>query len=177
MGAYRLPIRRTLLTLAGILAVPVLAAMVLLAAAVAPALAGYRAVPVTTTAFLPYLEPGSVMVQQPVPPAQLQPGDRISFSADAYGDRVFTHDVVSVTSMQGVVELKTTPLGDPTVWTWLVPPSQPVGRLVYVVPFAGRLLDAFSSPIVSIVPAMLGGLLLWWALQRPAKPADPRPEA
>lgn len=172
------PVWRWLIqTALSLLLLAALAVATLLVAALAPGLAGYRSVPVTTAAYEPYIADGSVMVQQPTLPADLPVGATISFSSDRYGDRVFTHELVAVNPMQGVVELRTRPLGDQAEYTWLVAPNQPVGKLVYVVPRAGQVVALLGSPQASLIPTAIGGLLLWWTLRRSTAAGQPRSDS
>jgi len=148
----------------------VLLAVVILtfAAAVVPSLLGYRTISVEATGLAPDIPQGAVIVEEAVPPLQLHPGDVVSFMSDRQPGAVLTHRVVSVTPVSVTVQLRTVPLGtsDRLESSWVIHSAQPVGRMVYWVPFVGTVLGAAGGPYLSWGLIAIGGVLLF-AFMRP----------
>jgi signal peptidase len=154
-------------------AAAVLLVMFGMAAALGPALLGFRTLVVETPSLEPAVPHGAVMVQEVVPPALLRPGDLISFTADRNPGVVFTHRVLRVRPETAAVELRTQGPSGGEEELWLVHPGQPVGRLVYWIPLVGVVARHLTGPLAWGVLIVVGVLLMWFAL-RPSRVFAPR---
>lgn len=146
-----------------------------LAAALAPDFAGNHSIAVDSTGLQPAIPQGAMLVEQPVPVTALKPGDIVSFGSNETPGVIFTMQVSSWTVAAGgsAVQLHTKPIGGGEERLWLVPSTEPVGRLWYWVPWAGAASHLLSSPIAWLVLIAAGAVLLWWSLRGAGKPSAP----
>lgn len=139
--------------------------VIVLALLMAPSLLGLRTITLETAALEPAVGQGTLLLQEAVLPAELQPGDIISFTTDRNPGVTFTQQVSAVqkpATSEGV-HFTTTGMGrEPEEGLWVVHPSQPVGRTVFQVPLAGYVVPYLASTPLMIA-ALVAGLALLWA--------------
>lgn len=136
-----------------------------LVAALAPGLLGFRTLVVQTRSLEPAVPWGAIMVEEAVQPALLRPGDLISFTADRNPGVIFTHRVLAVRPDTAAVELRTQGPAGGEEELWLVHPGQPVGRLLYWVPWVGFLATYLAMPASWGGLVVLGACLLWLSIR------------
>lgn len=153
--------------------VKTIASWVLLGAAVAalaalvvvPRLTGSTAYTVLTGSMEPGYPPGTLIVAKPTPGDQINPGDVVTFQPESGNPAVVTHRVVSVFySSDGQRQFVTK--GDANNAT-----DQPIigeqirGKMLYSVPYLGRVNTLISgssrSVLVFVIAGALGIYALW----------------
>ena len=148
------------------LSVAVLLLVVLLAAAaiVVPRLAGAVPLTVLTSSMEPSLPPGTLIVVQPVDPAELVIGDVVTYQIRSGASAVITHRIIGITSATATgrsFELKGdnngAPDADPVV------DAQIQGRLWYAVPLIGFVSSAVNGESRAWIVPIAAGLLLVYA--------------
>jgi signal peptidase len=162
MRAIALPLRvehvrrwtDTAARLALIIAVSVLAAVILLLAS------GHRLLVVRSGSMAPAIDPGDVVITTTVSPAEVSPGDVVTFRDSTRSGKLVTHRVVaSRPRPDGVLFLTR---GDANTGTerWSVRGSERIARLWLRIPDAGRTLAVIGDPRVRGGLVALGALLL-----------------
>lgn len=156
-------------------------AMLALAAAVSLVPRAIGAVPLTvlTGSMRPALEPGDVVVTRPVDPADLAVGDVVTFQPVSGDPTLVTHRIVAVTREAGVVTSVTTRGDANGADDAPLLPEQVMGRLVYSVPFVGRITHGAlgGSAGIAGLGAVAGIALIGYSaitLLRPEKTAADR---
>ncbi len=137
----------------------VVAALAFLVLAVGPRTGSYRTLTVLSGSMRPTFPPGSVLLSEPVPVADLRVGDVITYSIPVQDHRIVTHRVVRIVS-QGVVQTK----GDANraVDPWVARLAGTTAwRVRGAIPGLGYLINALSRPVLRVVTVFgsLGGAL------------------
>jgi signal peptidase len=109
-------------------------------------LAGAETLVIGGASMAPAIPVGAAVVVTPADPSALGPGDVVSLRAGP--DRaLFTHRIVRIVTVGGRPQFETkgdaNAAPDPT----LVPPDDLVGRVQWVLPYAGYLLTLLSLPL------------------------------
>jgi signal peptidase I len=108
----------------------------LVVAVTAPAIFGLRPMTVLTGSMRPGIQPGDMVVDQPIHPTQIRVGDIVTFQ-DPEGKRTITHRVRKVEISEGQARVVTRGDANDTVERWVIPVTGHVGRVVYQVPKIG----------------------------------------
>lgn len=151
-------------------------ALLLLIALVFASLVVARVVPLVThsptfvvagRSMEPTIHLGSVVITQPVVPADLRAGDVVSLRVGAQ-DAVFTHRIARVaTAADGSRWIETKGDANPSADPTLVPASAVLGRVAVAVPYLGYLVQllATAQGIALLVSLGLVTLLGAWLLE------------
>jgi signal peptidase len=158
-----------------------LLAVLVLAAAIVPAVIGAEPMTVLTKSMEPVLSPGDVVVMEPPDPDGLNVGDIVSYMPDpsldfGYRGVTTTHRIISLVRQDGRVTKigikgDANPLPDP----FMASPDQIRGRLLYTVPYVGiPALAAHNAGfnLWMLVVTGIGGyaLLAWVSKQLRSRP-------
>ena len=139
------------------------AVLITLAVAIlGPVFIGWHPFVVFTGSMEPNIHIGSIVIVQPVKFENLTAGDVITFSVPQNPGLPVTHRVVKVEHSLDTGKWVVTTKGDanPTADIWTVGQDQAVGKVVYAVPVAGRLLVAIASPTIRNVALAAIGVLM-----------------
>jgi signal peptidase len=171
-------VRRLTRLLTGILAWAAIGVGVGLTLAVfGPALAGYRSFTVLTGSMVPALQVGDLVVDEPIAPLDIRPGDVITFPDPEQRGRLITHRARGIRVRDGVVEVTTKGDANNAVERWSIAVTGRVGRVVYRLPWLGYVLvSARSRPgriALLVLPALGLGLLGVRAIWRPGAAVRP----
>lgn len=157
-GVLRL---RHLLLVPGYVLAGLLVGLVL--AVVGPRAVGYHTLSVLSGSMEPTIHTGDVVITQTISPLDARIGDVVTFRDPSNGTRLITHRVRSVRAGAGHVSVTTKGDANNTPEVWSVPTESAVGRVVYRVPRAGRVLVWTASPMgrigLFVIPVILLGLL------------------
>lgn len=143
------------------LAVALLAVLV-----VVPRLSGSTAYTVLTGSMQPTYPPGTLIVVKPTPGEDLKAGDVITFQPKSGDPSVTTHRIVSIVyDAKGVRKFITKGDANNTTDRTQLVAEQIRGRLLYSVPYLGRLNSILSgstrSILVFVIAAAFGSYALW----------------
>ena len=108
----------------------------LIVAVTLPAAFGLHPLTVLTGSMRPGIQPGDMVVDEPVRATQIRVGDIVTFR-DPSQDRTITHRVRQADVFDGQVHVITRGDANDTVEKWQIPISGQVGRVVYTVPKIG----------------------------------------
>lgn len=121
---------------------------------------GHRILSVQSGSMVPVFWPGEAVVTSPVPqPRSLRPGDVVSYRSPANANVIVSHRVIGVDAAHGVLMTR----GDHVDRADLpVPYSAVIGRVVYIVPMAGRVIDFVHRPagLAAVVYLPAVGLMI-----------------
>jgi len=131
-------------------AVLLLAVTAFLALAIGPRVLGYQTSTMLTGSMSPLINPGDVVVTQPVPVADIKAGDIITYHIPVEDQRVETHRVTAVTAQpDGTFVVQTKGDANNGLDPWLATISTPtVDRHVMTVPYVGEAIRAIRQPVV-----------------------------
>jgi signal peptidase len=134
-------------------------------AVVAPAAVGWRTLSVMSGSMSPAIATGDAVVTRPVRPSSLRAGDVVTFRDPEGTDRLITHRVRWVRSLDKTVEITTKGDANNTGERWQVAVDGRVGRVVARLPRAGFVLAPSASPLgrlalVALPTFLLGALSL-----------------
>ncbi|MBJ7472637.1 MAG: signal peptidase I [Solirubrobacteraceae bacterium] len=115
--------------------------------ALLPIVLGWRPYTVLTGSMRPGIQPGDVVMDQPVRIADAQVGDVVTFSDPGRGGALVTHRIRSIT--RGPVQTDVETRGDANTSSerWTIKTQDQVGRVVYVIPKVGHVANAIRNPI------------------------------
>ena len=152
--------------------------MGLAAATTAPALLEYRTFNVLTSSMEPSIPVGSVVVDEPIKPAEARPGQVITFPDPGNNSRLFTHRVQRVSFRAGRVYMVTRGDANDAVERWNVPAREEIGRVVYMAPKLGYLRQwaaGRGGQLAALTAVVLWGLSalrdIWRDEEEPAEEA------
>jgi signal peptidase I len=147
----------------------------LLLAVAAPIAIDWRPYTVLTGSMRPVIQPGDVVMDEPVTPIQARPGDVITFP-DPQKSRLVTHRVKSMKVADGRASFVTQGDANNIVEKWQVPVDQTLGRVVYKIPKVGHLAVWSAKPtsrlLLIVGPALLIGAVALVRIWR-APPDEP----
>jgi signal peptidase len=136
-----------------------------------PAVAGYRSFTVLSGSMVPTLQVGDVVLDEPLAPTDIRPGDVITFPDPSRGGRLVTHRAQGIRVRGGTVEVTTRGDANTGVEQWSIAATGRVGRVVVRIPWLGYVLvGARSRPGrlgLLVLPALGLGLLGLRAIWRP----------
>ena len=141
----------------------VVALVVLATALVGMRFLGYGVYVVTSGSMEPGVAMGSLIVAQAVRPANIQPGDVITY---ALPDRVVTHRVESIAERDGRVVFVTRGDANPVADPWLAEPDGDVGAVRAAVPLLGFVVAGAQAWWRPLALALLAWLLFDTAATR-----------
>jgi signal peptidase len=134
---------------------------VLLLAATAPTLLGFESFVVKSSEMRPLLNFGDLAVVAPVKVDKLAIGDVITYRDPNDTDVPITRRIRSLApDEQGQVAVETTFDANPMPEPLSVAPGMTLGRLAFVIPHLGRLVNFASQPIGRLLLLGVPGLLL-----------------
>ena len=108
----------------------------LVVAVTVPAAFGLHPMTVLTGSMRPTIQPGDMVVDEPISPSQIRVGDIVTFR-EPHGTRTITHRVRKIDISEGQARVTTRGDANDTVEKWQVPVTGNVGRVVYMVPKIG----------------------------------------
>lgn len=143
------------------LMVGVLAVMVLI-----PRLTGSTAYTVLTGSMEPTMPPGTLIVVKPTPIDELSPGDVITFQPVSGEPAVVTHRINGIYFNEaGEKRVFTQGDANPVADSWSLQAEQIRGRVLYDVPYLGRMNSFINgqsrSILITVVAAGLGVYAMW----------------
>ena len=131
-----------------------LAAVVTLSAAF-----GYTSLTVLSGSMAPVLQPGDVVVEKKIAPAEARPGDVVSFKAPEHPSKVYTHRIVRMRVLDDQVQFVTRGDANTGVERWSVQREGTIARVDLRVPKLGYLTNSIGSKFgrlgFILVPALL----------------------
>jgi signal peptidase I len=144
----------------------------LVVAVTVPAAFGLHPMTVLTGSMRPTIQPGDMVVDEPISPSQIRVGDIVTFR-EPHGTRTITHRVRQVSISEGQARVTTRGDANDTVEKWQLRTSGSVGRVLYTVPKIGFPVTWSHSrngrlALVSI-PALV---LAIWALLKIWRPRE-----
>ena len=153
-----------------------------LLAGTAPSVLGYEGLIVTSGSMAPAILVGDMAVVAPIKPAQMSVGDIITYRSKERPDIIITHRIVEISHDDlGQIIFHTKGDANETVDQVQVNPTAVVGRVAYIVPKIGYVVDfarsAEGKMLLFGLPAAL--LLADWLIsarrQQPAARPAPHP--
>jgi signal peptidase len=108
----------------------------LVVAVTVPVAFGLHPMTVLTGSMRPTIQPGDMVVDEPISPSQIRVGDIVTFR-EPHGTRTITHRVRDISISEGQARVTTRGDANDTVEKWQVPVTGSVGRVVYEVPKIG----------------------------------------
>lgn len=135
------------------------------AAIVVPAVAGGTPLTVQTSSMEPNYPPGTLVVIRDVDPAQIKPGDVITYQLKSGEGALVTHRVTQQQRLaSGELIFITKGDNNPSADPESVKPVQIRGKLWYAVPYVGWVAAAMSGDLKAVVIPVLIGALIAYAL-------------
>jgi signal peptidase len=108
----------------------------LVCAVTLPVLFGFKPMTVLTGSMRPMIQPGDMVVDQPIPATEIRVGDIVTYR-DPHEARTITHRVRSISISHGQAHVVTKGDANNTVEKWQIPVDGKVGRVAYTVPKIG----------------------------------------
>lgn len=108
----------------------------LIVAVTVPAAFGLHPMTVLTGSMRPTIQPGDMVVDEPIPASEIRVGDIVTFQ-DPHADRTITHRIRKIEISEGQARATTRGDANDTVEKWVIPVTGDVGRVVYRVPKIG----------------------------------------
>jgi signal peptidase len=139
-----------------------------------PSLFGYRSLTVVSGSMVPTLGVGSVVVDEVISPADVRPGDIVTFK-DPLRPRQLTHRLQKMRVKGDTFYMVTMGDANDAPERWTVPRDGHIGRVVAHLPRLGYVRNALSSRYARL--GALGAVLLLGTLMlvdvwRPRRPAQ-----
>lgn len=107
-----------------------------------PSVLGFKVMSVLSGSMRPYLEPGDMIVDKKIDPAELMVGDIITYRI---GRTLVTHRVVQITSKDGQTYFQTKGDANNVEDEHLIRESQIEGRLLFKIPYGGYFAQFVRS--------------------------------
>ncbi|MGO4235794.1 signal peptidase I [Pseudarthrobacter sp. YAF2] len=128
----------------------VLAVAAFLAMAIGPRILGYQTSTMLTGSMAPLINPGDVVVTQPVPVSDIKVGDVITYAIPVEDHRIETHRVTEITTNpDGTTAVQTKGDANNGLDPWVATiQGSMVDRHVVTIPFIGKAIRALRQPIV-----------------------------
>lgn len=128
-----------------------------------PVLLGWRPYTVLTGSMRPSIDPGDVVMAQPVPAANIKIDDVVTFNDPTRNNDLVTHRVKSLIVKDGTLNVQTRGDANNTPESWSVPVDGRVGRVVFVIPKVGHVGQVLRTPagilLAVVFPIVAIGLL------------------
>jgi signal peptidase len=108
-----------------------------------------------------------VVIENPVPPADLDVGDVVSLRTGSRLQSIFTHRVTRTVPREGTIWVETKGDANAAPDPSLTSSDHVIGRVSVVIPYAGFLLALLSVPSGVLFAVLLAGVLLTltWLLE------------
>jgi signal peptidase len=119
----------------------VLAILLLLAMLILTTYFQQRAAVVLTGSMTPALPRGALAFTIPIEPGKVKVGDIIAFSSKQDPDTTTSHRVVEVVINEGEISFRTKGDANEEADPWLVPADYVQGKVVFHIPYLGRIAD------------------------------------
>ncbi len=142
----------------------IVAGFVLLA--LAPIILGWRPYTVLTGSMRPGIQPGDVVMDQPVKISDAHVGDVVTFSDPGRDGALVTHRIRSITRGPVQTEVETRGDANTTSERWTIKTEDQVGRVVYVIPKVGHVAVAIRNPVGIVVLVVIPILLIGFGIVR-----------
>jgi signal peptidase len=155
-GSERLSPRRVFHGL--VVSLSVVFVMVAVLARLVP-LTGRTALVVAGPSMTPALPVGSLIVVEPVRPADIAVGDVVSIQSGP-NRAVFTHRVIRLVDRDGAVWVETRGDANPAADPSILPAGDVIGRVAVAVPYLGYLVALASQPSGVVLIIAVGLLLM-----------------
>jgi signal peptidase I len=128
----------------------ILAVAAFLALAIGPRILGYQTSTMLTGSMAPLINPGDVVVTQPVPAGDIKVGDIITYHIPVEDQRVETHRVSEMmANPDGSIAVRTKGDANNGVDPWTATITGPtVDRHVVTVPYVGTAIRTLREPVV-----------------------------
>jgi signal peptidase len=141
-------IRRAAAVLTTTLLVIAVAAFLMLA--IGPRVFGYQTSTMLTGSMSPLINPGDVVITQPVPVDEVKVGDIITYHIPVEDQRVETHRITKLaTNPDGTIAVQTKGDANNGVDPWLATfEEETVDRHVATIPYLGHVIRALRTPAV-----------------------------
>ena len=124
-----------------------------------PTIAGHQMYIVIGGSMSPSFEAGALAILKPVNPETIKVGDVVTYKGTA-SDTATTHRVVDITKNDGAISFTTrgdaNDVDDPS----LLDSSQIVGKVVFTVPYLGKLLNFSQSKMGLVALIIIPGVIL-----------------
>ncbi len=127
--------------------------------ALAPVVLGWRPYTVLTGSMRPVIQPGDVVMDQPVKISDAHVGDVVTFSDPSRDGVLVTHRIRSITRGPVQTDVETRGDANNSSERWTIKTQDRVGRVVYVIPKVGHAANAIRNPagiILLVVIPVLG---------------------
>lgn len=102
---------------------------------------------IKTSSMYEAISPGSLLIFKPTEIEEIQTGEIIAFREDRFSNSLITHRAVGKVFQKGELFIKTKGDSNHRVDSGLVGKDELVGREVYVIPQAGRILAFTRTPV------------------------------
>ncbi len=131
-----------------------------------PKLFGYQIFEILTTSMTPVLPVGSAIYVKACDPAQLEPGDIITYKLSSRTGLVETHRVVENDTASQELVTKGDANAQPDVYP--VGYDRVIGRMEYSIPYLGRIATALRQPggIAICIAIFALAIVLWTIADR-----------
>jgi signal peptidase len=132
----------------------------LLAAALLAWVSGFQPLFERSGSMRPTLSPGDLLISQTVSPAQVRPGDVVSFVDPSRHDELITHRVVSIRARGSVFKFATRGDANPAAESWTIAASGHLRRMVAHVPLLGYAAWLISVKALRLALVYVGSAAL-----------------
>jgi signal peptidase I len=112
-----------------------------------PVALGWRPYTVLTGSMRPNINPGDVVMDQPIVAADVHVGDVVTFSDPSRRGKLVTHRVRSIARGAAGTTVETRGDANNTSERWSVQTKDQVGRVVFVIPKVGHIAVLVRTPL------------------------------
>ena len=144
--------------MAGLWALLGAGAVLLLAATASPVL-GFKSLTVLSGSMEPEIDAGDLVISEGISPLDANLGDVVTFPEPG-GTRLITHRLLSMRAGDGRVRMVTKGDANDTVERWTVRTNGEIGRVAYRLPRVGYLVSWVRDPLGRLGLVVLPAILL-----------------
>lgn len=120
-----------------------------------PVVIGWRPYTVLTGSMRPVIQPGDVVMDRPQRASGLHVGDVVTFKDPSRKGRLVTHRIRSIAHGREVTIVETRGDANNTSERWQVASEDPVGVVVYTLPWIGHISTMVRTPLGIVVVVVL----------------------
>jgi signal peptidase len=131
-----------------------------------PIVFGWRPYTVLTGSMRPVIQPGDVVMDQPISVMKMHVGDVVTFSDPTRHGDLVTHRIRSLVHDAQQTRVQTRGDANNTSENWTIDNDQRVGRVVYTLPKVGHFAVWVRSPVGLIVLIVIPVLLFGFSILR-----------